>query len=360
MTTPDAPSGDRDRAWSDRGGYVRGFEERLRPARLRPRPRARSPRSTRSFSGPCTSPARPCATRRRRRRAPTRTGAILGNLSFPTGSHARFAEHVWLAGTSLPRIAARGWTPRPDARNRFSVGPARAPARPRARPRGPALLPRRGVRVVALRDRPGLSGPRGWRGGLDARGRGEPRRRPLHPRGLLRPLGDEQDGPEPPLPRRRRRAGARRGLRDARAPSASTTPSQGGRSRPRRHPRRGPLQRRPRARPPRPSKRAGARDARRVGRRARPLPRRGLLRRVPRHRDARRRRHRAALDARGLRRQQEPRHRVVQGQRRAPGHGGGRRGRHEGARGDGADAIAPTPARRRAQRRPSRERRSAW
>ena len=30
MTTPDAPSG--DRAWSDRGGYVRGFEDVFDPS----------------------------------------------------------------------------------------------------------------------------------------------------------------------------------------------------------------------------------------------------------------------------------------------------------------------------------------
>jgi 3-oxoacyl-(acyl-carrier-protein) synthase/3-hydroxymyristoyl/3-hydroxydecanoyl-(acyl carrier protein) dehydratase len=61
-----------------------------------------------------------------------RAGLVLGNLSFPTSSHAEFAEHVWLrsqqAGNAqeaktLEALRAAALTgPFPDAHNRFSSG----------------------------------------------------------------------------------------------------------------------------------------------------------------------------------------------------------------------------------------------
>jgi 3-oxoacyl-(acyl-carrier-protein) synthase/3-hydroxymyristoyl/3-hydroxydecanoyl-(acyl carrier protein) dehydratase/1-acyl-sn-glycerol-3-phosphate acyltransferase len=120
------PAAHADRAWSDVGGYVRGFErafdasgfamaadeilaldplfqwamhagrESLRDAGLFEIARAQ------------------------------RAAVILGNLSFPTEAHARFAEDVWLAsqGESLAKLRsiASGGRARPHARNRFSSG----------------------------------------------------------------------------------------------------------------------------------------------------------------------------------------------------------------------------------------------
>jgi 3-oxoacyl-(acyl-carrier-protein) synthase/3-hydroxymyristoyl/3-hydroxydecanoyl-(acyl carrier protein) dehydratase/1-acyl-sn-glycerol-3-phosphate acyltransferase len=136
MGTPDAHE---DRAWSDAGGYVRGFD-----ARFDARGFALGEGEVRALD-PMFQWAMDCGRGALRDAglwgaglAPyaARTAVILGNLSFPTESHSRFAEDVWLASqpahpalARLREAASRGRA-RPDARNRFSSGlPALVTAR---------------------------------------------------------------------------------------------------------------------------------------------------------------------------------------------------------------------------------------
>ena len=104
-----------DRTWSDRGGYVRGFDARFDPAGF-------------------ALPAREIlgldplfrwllhvgreALIDAKQRDVSRTGAVIGNLSFPSNSMTRFAERVWL-GDALADAAG---LPSVDPRNRFSSG----------------------------------------------------------------------------------------------------------------------------------------------------------------------------------------------------------------------------------------------
>ena len=99
----------RDRTWSDRGGYVKGFDETFDPAGFE------LPSGEVSALDPlfqwifhCGREALTDAGYRGDRQ---RVGAIFGNLSFPTVSANRFAEAIWLRRS-----------PRPHARNRFSSG----------------------------------------------------------------------------------------------------------------------------------------------------------------------------------------------------------------------------------------------
>ncbi len=103
--TPD-PSRSEDRTWSSRGGYVRGFEGAWNPA---------------GFHVPAEQLAGldPLflwllhAGRQALgevRQTPERTGAIIGNLSFPSGGMARYAQEVWRGETGT------------DPRNRFMSG----------------------------------------------------------------------------------------------------------------------------------------------------------------------------------------------------------------------------------------------
>lgn len=112
---------ERDCAFSDRGGYVQGFERVFDPS---------------GFALPVEEllPLDPLfqwtlhAARGALRdaghdgRGSERTGLVLGNLSFPSSSLARLAEAVWL-GAKAPHAA-------PDPRNRFMSGlPAALAAR---------------------------------------------------------------------------------------------------------------------------------------------------------------------------------------------------------------------------------------
>jgi acyl transferase domain-containing protein len=100
-----------DRTWSDRGGYVEakdldasGFGIPEREVRaLDPLYRwvLHVAREALRDAGPGVERAR--------------TGAILGNLSFPTAGLAAYAESIWLEGTPLATVP-------PDPRNRFSSG----------------------------------------------------------------------------------------------------------------------------------------------------------------------------------------------------------------------------------------------
>jgi len=111
-----------DRTWTDRGGYVSGFEQRFDPsgfaiaeeevAALDPLFQwvLHTAREALLDSGHGTSGAR--------------VGAVFGNLSFPSASMSRYAESVWLAAQngSLADSDSLPGGPGGDPRNRFSSG----------------------------------------------------------------------------------------------------------------------------------------------------------------------------------------------------------------------------------------------
>jgi 3-oxoacyl-(acyl-carrier-protein) synthase/3-hydroxymyristoyl/3-hydroxydecanoyl-(acyl carrier protein) dehydratase len=118
LCSPDGPFG--DHTWTDRGGYVRGFEEVFDPEGFAI-PAAQLLALDRLFQWTlhCGREALrdagylDCDDRR--------VGAILGNLSFPSAGMARFAETTWIR--SLPGLgeqALRGaGLDAVDPRNRF-------------------------------------------------------------------------------------------------------------------------------------------------------------------------------------------------------------------------------------------------
>ncbi|WP_432160114.1 beta-ketoacyl synthase N-terminal-like domain-containing protein [Streptomyces sp. NRRL F-5630] len=120
-----------DRTWTDRGGYVRGFDAVFDPSGFAMAPEeilaldplfrwvmhgARQALGEAGCAGPLP-----------------RAGLVLGNLSYPTAAGSAFAEHVWLSALppALREVLLTGERrARPDARNRFSSGlPARLAAR---------------------------------------------------------------------------------------------------------------------------------------------------------------------------------------------------------------------------------------
>ncbi|MBL8685251.1 MAG: polyketide synthase dehydratase domain-containing protein [Myxococcales bacterium] len=132
--TSGTPAAHTDRTWSDVGGYVTGFDASDSP--WDPRGFAMSSDEILAldpmFHWAMHSGRESLRDAGLDGRGPlasqlaSRAAVILGNLSFPTEAHARFAEDVWLAeqDPSLARlraIAGRG-QPRPHPRNRFSSG----------------------------------------------------------------------------------------------------------------------------------------------------------------------------------------------------------------------------------------------
>jgi len=102
LCPPDAP--DPDRAWSDRGGYVRGFEQTWDPSGFAvPAAELEGLDRLVHWTLHCAREAlRECV------RGPDgRTGAVFGNLGFPSPGMAAFAQGVW-TGEALG-----------DPRNRF-------------------------------------------------------------------------------------------------------------------------------------------------------------------------------------------------------------------------------------------------
>ena len=274
-----------DTAWTDRGGYVEGFDAVFDPS---------------GFAVPAEQVQQldPLArwllhvSREALREAGVeggpRVAAVFGNLSFPSAAFARFAERAWL-GPALADAAGVGPV---DARNRFMSGlPAHLVAR--ALGLGPGVRAGRRLRLLALRDQARVrSAPRsaGRRG---ARGRGQRRGRSVHPRRLHRAAGAQPQRAQPAVPPRGRRPapGRRGGRRRPQAPRGRA-----GRRRPdfRGDPGHRALQRRPRPRPAGAQRGgAGARDAGGL-RGGGAAPGRHLAARVPRDRDGGRGRRRGA------------------------------------------------------------------
>ena len=109
--TPDPAHSD-DRAWSDRGGYVSGFDEAFQ-SELAHDPFTASAESLLALD-PLFHWVLRCGREALREAghegSHDRVSAVLGNLSFPSSRMAAFAEHVWL---DRPAV---------DPRNRFMSG----------------------------------------------------------------------------------------------------------------------------------------------------------------------------------------------------------------------------------------------
>ena len=109
-----------DRAWTDRGGYVRGFEQRFDPSGF-----AVAEKDVLALDPLfqwVLHTAREALRDARTRANNARVGAVLGNLSFPSASMSRYAESVWLAaGNGQPADSdSLPEGPGPDPRNRFN------------------------------------------------------------------------------------------------------------------------------------------------------------------------------------------------------------------------------------------------
>jgi acyl transferase domain-containing protein len=105
-----------EQIWSDRGGYVRGFEEVFDPEGFA-LPAAEVLEMDEQlhwvlFAGRAALGGQPAAALRR-------CGLVLGNLAYPTFALSRYAESAWLerAGGGL-----NSGLPRPHPRNRFHAG----------------------------------------------------------------------------------------------------------------------------------------------------------------------------------------------------------------------------------------------
>jgi len=115
-----------DRTWTDRGGYVQGFEQHFDPSgfavteeevlRLDP-----------LFQW-LLHTAREALRDAGHEASSARIGAVFGNLSFPSASMSRYAESVLLSARNV-KEAGTGSTsekptrgPQPDPRNRFNSG----------------------------------------------------------------------------------------------------------------------------------------------------------------------------------------------------------------------------------------------
>ena len=131
MGMPGTPDHAIDRAWSDAGGYVEGFDAAFDPAGfLLPADEVRALDSSVQW---VLHAARDALRPISEVRASARAGLVLGNLSFPTASMSRYAECVWLdaQGDAFLGGQARALLglERPDARTRFMSGlPARLAA----------------------------------------------------------------------------------------------------------------------------------------------------------------------------------------------------------------------------------------
>jgi PfaB family protein len=112
-----------DHAWSDRGGYVRGFAERFDPTGFR-LPAAEILALDPVFQWTLHGVREALQSARLGSPLPDdapSTGLILGNLSYPTASLVQFAEATWFAAQAEGVPHPPGMAT-PDPHNRFSSG----------------------------------------------------------------------------------------------------------------------------------------------------------------------------------------------------------------------------------------------
>ena len=99
-----------DRAWTDRGGYVDGFEQCFDPNGFAIEP-AKLAALDPLFKWVLHT-AREALRDAGHEASDKRVGSVFGNLSFPSASMSRYAESVWRNDTLA----------KPDAQNRFTSG----------------------------------------------------------------------------------------------------------------------------------------------------------------------------------------------------------------------------------------------
>ncbi|HEX4606807.1 MAG TPA: beta-ketoacyl synthase N-terminal-like domain-containing protein, partial [Urbifossiella sp.] len=97
-----------DKIWSDRGGYVRGFDRVFDPAGF-----AVPPGDILALDEQFHWVLHAARAALGGTGARGRAGLVLGNLAYPTFAHSRYAESVWLGG---------GGADRPHPLNRFHAG----------------------------------------------------------------------------------------------------------------------------------------------------------------------------------------------------------------------------------------------
>ncbi len=118
----DGPASSADRTWSDRGGYVTGFDELFDASGFA------VPADAISGLDPVfrwlLHAAREALSDAGAIRGGARAGAIVGNLSFPSAGMSRFAESLWLSDPELLDGAASTLAdvPTADPRDRFNSG----------------------------------------------------------------------------------------------------------------------------------------------------------------------------------------------------------------------------------------------
>jgi acyl transferase domain-containing protein/3-hydroxymyristoyl/3-hydroxydecanoyl-(acyl carrier protein) dehydratase len=117
LCSPQAPAA--DRTWSDRGGYVTGFEERFDPSgfALSPDRLAELDPLYRWLLHTAREALRDAGVS-----GAERAGAIFGNLAYPTASLIALANAQWLASLEGPDAVERLGLTRPAAVNRFVAG----------------------------------------------------------------------------------------------------------------------------------------------------------------------------------------------------------------------------------------------
>ncbi|MFT5695664.1 MAG: acyl transferase domain-containing protein, partial [Myxococcota bacterium] len=103
-----------DRAWTDRGGYVEGFEACFDPSGFAIEAADLVPLDP-LFKWVLHT-AREALRDAGHENSEARVGAVFGNLSFPSASMSRYAESVWRGDSHSDAETA------PDARNRFTSG----------------------------------------------------------------------------------------------------------------------------------------------------------------------------------------------------------------------------------------------
>ncbi len=119
------PTSSSDRSWSDRGGYVQGFDPVFR-SEIEADPFAIPTEDILALDPLVHWVLRSCRGALREAGhdgRSDRVGAILGNLSFPSSGLAAFSERVWLGGGAAPAGAVdRAGLPHTDPRDRFMSG----------------------------------------------------------------------------------------------------------------------------------------------------------------------------------------------------------------------------------------------
>ncbi|MEZ4239832.1 MAG: beta-ketoacyl synthase N-terminal-like domain-containing protein [Myxococcota bacterium] len=110
LALTDDPARSADRAWTDRGGYVSGFDFAAELARDPFRRDAEDLLQLDPLFHWVLSAGRAALREAGHEGASDRAAAIFGNLSFPSSAMSAFAEHVWLGRPAV------------DPRNRFMSG----------------------------------------------------------------------------------------------------------------------------------------------------------------------------------------------------------------------------------------------